>query len=467
MYDRTTSQQTLLSTLTFSSLVFRLLERLALITSRLAKHSGKQAYFFLLSATVYLARLPVMQPRLQPRGKPSVATIVSQAEPVPFAFPLSPLSDAAWFHHNDISSTWPVSPLMDPNNFLSLVDCFPLSPSSVAASDSSAAAAESNSPSPSSTAPSLPLQSPIPSSVLEAAPDALAAQPEFASAATTVEHLRQHRSAEALRRSREKAIVRRLHDLSGTTAGEDEQLSTATPSLAKRCRQKRKRAKLSVLEACAARIERLEELLNASELANRMSEAQLRQMSENIDGLVRRERQSMQWMTNSISLRGSGPLDHRFAYTLMDCRTGRLIDANSVFFTISGYTPSNILQRVLDPVLASPTTTATPVHDLPLVRAKRNSSDGSTPAEQWVPLRPLRQYPGTVQLLQELLTGRRDSYRAPFRSRWLDGNAYETYPTVWLVDVEWVEQADGSKRKRPLTFMCAAPVDDYCKIDED
>ena len=64
-------------------------------------------------------------------------------------------------------------------------------------------------------------------------------------------------------------------------------------------------------------------------------------------------------------------LDERLCYTLVCCRTGRLLDANSNFFTITGCTPSNILQRVLDPIVATEGHAGTPLSDIPLVRGKR------------------------------------------------------------------------------------------------
>ena len=390
------------------------------------------------------------------------------AEIMSYPFPLSsPL--ATWCDPTDRVASWPPWPLLEP---------VPASPrdfyssSSSSAAGSNASAVKLGSPQP--------LEAPIHLSSPSLPPPVIAqldVKPPQARACSTPGsdlQLEQHRSAEAQRRRREKVLLRRLEELSAAEGerGDEQQLTGAastSASTVKQKRQKRKRNKLSVLEASALRIERLERLLNAAELANRMSEAHVQMMSDEISSLVQRERQSMQWLA-SRALRGSAMLDERFAYTLMCCRTGRLLDANSNFFTITGFTPSNILQRVLDPILATPGTPATPLSDIPLVRGKRllsSPSGVSGQEEQWVPLRPPRQYPGSVRLLQELLTGKRDTYSAPFRSRWADGCVYETHPTVWLGDVEWVEEANGDRWRRPLTFVCVAQIEDFCRVDEE
>ena len=257
-----------------------------------------------------------------------------------------------------------------------------------------------------------------------------------------------HRSGEAHRRHKERAALRRLHDMcavEGAAVEGSEQLCHTAAALS-RPGHKRRRHKLSVLEASAARIQRLEELLNASELSNRVSEAQLSTLNDEISGMVRRERRGMQWLDASRALHETALLDDRLSYTLLDCRTGRLLDANSAFFSLTGFTPGGALQRVLDPVLASPDTTATPLSDIPLVRANKTNPthvSSSRGPMQWVPLWPCRQYPGAVRLLHELRTAKRDRYRAPFRTRWLDGQpasitAQHSTPQQYRVCVGWL-----------------------------
>ena len=141
--------------------------------------------------------------------------------------------------------------------------------------------------------------------------------------------------------------------------------------------------------------------------------------------MVVRERQGMQWLDASHSLHGAGLLDDRLAVTLMDCRTGRLLDANGGFFTLTGFTPGGVLQRILDPILASLEDdqlgfdSSTPTSELPLVQDKKSSDEGGL--LRWVPLRPCRQYPRTMQLLGEIVSAQRDDCYAPFRCRFVDG----------------------------------------------
>ena len=268
-----------------------------------------------------------------------------------------------------------------------------------------------------------------------------------------------------------------------------------------------------MLEASAARIERLERLLLMSELANRMSEVQTQRVSEELNAVLEREHRGMQWLDGCRTLRGAGNLDSRFACTLLDCQTGQLLDANAAFFNITRFTPGGVLQRKLDGVPQEPDGQQLRHHngkatlEFPLVRAKRESDDGCSGASgltRWVPLQPVRQYPRTMRLLEEMVKGQVDQFHAPYRCRWLDGQphpsphvshstsehsctasalshafmvwlccyccsgyAYEIQAFVWVADVEWVEEADGSRWKRPLNFGCAASIDDTCRVDEE
>ena len=287
----------------------------------------------------------------------------------------------------------------------------------------------------------------------------------------------QHRITDAHRRRKEKAALRRLEELCAAdsraeVAGEQLATSATTTASLRQRRQKRKR-KLSVLEASAARIERLERLLAESRTVNRMSELHMRLMSEEIGTMVSRERQSLLWMDGSRSLRGSSLLDARFAFTLMQCRTGRLLDANQRFFSLTGYTPGGVMQRILDPVLATLSDGAviddsfTPPKDIVLVRAKRPLDVSSVRAQTaWIPLQPCRQYPRTIQVLQDLFTGGCDSCRGTFRCRFADGGAYEIKAHFWSGEVEWVQEEDGRRWRRPVSLMVAASLDECRAVDE-
>ena len=48
-----------------------------------------------------------------------------------------------------------------------------------------------------------------------------------------------------------------------------------------------------------------------------------------------------------------------------------------------------------------------------------------------------------------------------------DGYAYETNPTVWVSDSEWIEEADGSRWQRPLRFACVAELGDFERVEEE
>ena len=267
------------------------------------------------------------------------------------------------------------------------------------------------------------------------------------------------------RRRMEQAAVRRLEELCGS-----EQLASVAGSSSSQShvgRHKRlKSHKLSVLQKSAARIERLEQLLTSSELSARQSEAQLRVMSEEINSVVLREQQLMQWMDASRTLNDMALLGEHIVITLVESPTCRLLNANQAFFAVTGFTPGAVLSRQLG---------ETPVRvdsgiARPLTKDERSagseSRDGGPDRHsQWIPLRPCRQYPRTVQLLQELLAGERESFSAPHRCRWADGCCYEMQASFWVASAEWVEEADGRRRRRPLTFVIATPIESAFKVE--
>ncbi len=108
----------------------------------------------------------------------------------------------------------------------------------------------------------------------------------------------EHRRCDGARRRRERAALERLEELSMEkrhSAAKQANPSADSLSTAAATRPKRKRYKLSVLEASAARIEWLERLL---EEAGR--DKQL--LCAEVSGMVTRERQSLQWQETHRAL---------------------------------------------------------------------------------------------------------------------------------------------------------------------
>ena len=225
----------------------------------------------------------------------------------------------------------------------------------------------------------------------------------------------EHRRTDAERRQREKSAVRRLDELSAEakeSTQHQQQPSAADSLTAPTARQKRKRDKLSVLEASAARIERLEQLLVKEEQSNQV-------LSAEISNLVARERLSMQWQDASKSLDCAGLLSDRFLNTLFCARSGRLLHANARFFTESGFTPGGVLHRVvnrLDP--SSPTGHKARLADseYPLVRARGRRGSGEL--TEWVTKQMCKQFPATIQLFDDLFSGRRSTINVAIRCLW-------------------------------------------------
>lgn len=389
-----------------------------------------------------------------------------QAELMPLVSPLSPIV-SAWMERGDPATDWPVSPLP----YSAYV--FPRDITSMSTSCASGSEGPIGPPASLVSASSPPPPYSFPHSSWTPAAAAVTAAAITSRLHTSAAHdvIVRHRSAEARRRRRENSALRRLEQLCDAEQGEGvERLPSASAGAPGQ--QRRTRDRQSVLEASAVRIERLEELLNVADLTLRVSEAQVQRLSDEVSGMVQRERQTMQWLEALRPLRGSSLLDSRFASTLMDCHSGRLLDANNAFFSLTGFSPGGVLQRVLDPVLGL-SDTATQLSDVPLVRSRlcRNTdmgaSNGTWSQMQWVPLRPLRQYPATVRAVRELLTAHVDDALVTFRSRWVNGNAYEFQAHVWVADAEWVEEADGSRCRRPMTYATAASIDNFRRLDEE
>lgn len=290
----------------------------------------------------------------------------------------------------------------------------------------------------------------------------------------TESQLAMHRRVDAKRREKQRVALLRLEALCTVPEPIEEtdskqQSSDAAGASSDKSRQnRRKRHKLTVLEASAARIERLERLLQSAEINNRRSEAHIRALSTEVGVLVTRERHRAQWIDSARTLHTSR-MDDRYAFTLIHCRTGRLLEANTAFFTHTGFTPSGVLQRHLHEFGDNSNG-----YDFPLMRDKRRqkrvcAGEGAAVAVQWVPLRPYPQYPSTLQLMGELMTGQRDYLIAPLRCRWADGCGYEVKAHMWIVDKgeEWVCEADGRRWQRPLTLAVASPSDGVISLDDE
>ena len=48
-----------------------------------------------------------------------------------------------------------------------------------------------------------------------------------------------------------------------------------------------------------------------------------------------------------------------------------------------------------------------------------------------------------------------------------DGYVYEVKSQFWVVDAEVLQEDDGSKWRRSLTFMCASTVDEHFRVEEE
>ena len=399
------------------------------------------------------------------------------------AFPLSP-ARVLWLEraHADISLAWPSSPLTPlrrtsplvasaaaSDDFLSdnMSHAPPPPPHSVSSSQpvahrstASASSAASSSCTPSSSRSPSPPSGEVPSS----RPTASACAPSSPTSSDA-----EPRVTDAERRRKEKAAFIVLARLSSED-GASEATRGGVLSAGSTARRRRKRSRLSVLEASAARIHQLERLLNTAELAKHMAEAQVRALSS-----IQRERESAQLLVASNALHATCRLRGRVARTLFDCRSGRLLDASSSFFEVTGFTPSGSLQRVLNPRFVQRLTEddESDACEVALVktRCRRSGSNGRRSADastEWIPIQSCNQYPATLQLMHEFQTGQRDSFTGVFRNRFADGHMYELPEKLcYVVDAELVEEADGRRWRRPLTRACAYALDGCIRVEEE
>ena len=401
---------------------------------------------------------------MQPPAAPStLATVERTAQPV---FPLSPRA-TAWLEYaqSDLDESWPVPPLAPPYTT-------DLSATTTAASAAFILAADSSTTDASATPRSAswpqPYLSVAPYFIPQLTSSHLASAPAPLSSAVGATNqpfggylsaeLIAHRQSDTERRRRETAALSRLDELTPSNEGHGESAASGAAT----GRHKRKREKLSVLEAGVARIERLERLLSETESANRL-------LSEAVSDAVARERRSVQYMDASRALRSAGLLSNRLANALMECCSGRLLDASSGYFDLTGFTPGSVLRKVAscaDPALRGGEALQPPTSEYPLI-ARRKGCESDSERIEWKPLQPARQYPRTLKLLRELLAGERSTFRAASRQRWADGYVYEVQSNYWVVDWQLVQEEDGRRWRRPLTFGCASSMDEHFRVGEE
>ena len=278
-----------------------------------------------------------------------------------------------------------------------------------------------------------------------------------------------HRRVDLQRRQREKVALLRLDELlAGGATDESLAADGGSAEVSGKAKRRKRRQKLSVLDASAARIQRLERQLRMAKQDNRM-------LSEEISTMAARERLCVQWMDASKSLHSGGLIHDRLVRTLIDCGSGRLLHANGAFFDFTGFTPGGALQRVMnriDPRTSTGERQQLPDSEYPLVRARRSRTNddgqsGEAESTEWTPQQACKQYPRSVRLMQELMSGQRDDFKAPFRCRWADGCVYEFNGNFWVADWEWVREADGSRSRRPVRFCISAFWGDWFQVDED
>ena len=279
-----------------------------------------------------------------------------------------------------------------------------------------------------------------------------------------------HRRVDLQRRQRERVALRRLDELLASEGdGVDEPPSADGDSAGAsgKGNKRRRRQKLCVLDASAARIQRLERQLS-------MARQDVRLLTQEVNNMTAREQLCVQWMDASRALHGGVLLHDRMVNFLLDCRSGRLLDASSSFFDFTGFTPGGVLQRVLNRLDATSSTGASwqiPECEYPLVRARRCGMSGAEQPDEdepteWVAMPSCRQYPHTLRLIDEFHSGKRDNFRAQVRVRWASGDMYEVQLTSWVADWEYVEEADGRRWQRPVTCVSAYSMDNHVYVDE-
>ena len=272
---------------------------------------------------------------------------------------------------------------------------------------------------------------------------------------------RSHSAIDALRRQREAAIVHRLEELT-----EREEGGEKGGRVGQGGRVRSKREKLQVLQSSVERIEalaqmvdtltkaanakdeRVQRLLHHVQTATRCPAAQQRgrRSSSPLSLLPRGVASLLTFLDGQHSLYSSFIAQGRLSMLVLEVHTGRVVDANALFYELSGWDRREVIDSLLgtekrhlvqwqegqlipdfsdEERKLRPLVRRRPWHgdSQPIVvrlqlEQAEDAGDDEVEGEEveLIPCPRPKQYPGSLLLTKELMEGKRTSFRAPWRS---------------------------------------------------
>ena len=178
----------------------------------------------------------------------------------------------------------------------------------------------------------------------------------------------------------------------------------------------------------------------------------------------------------SRSLYSQALLQARVALLIVDVNSGLGLDANEAYVTFSGFSRPVLQQRQLvaqhssvvgwepitDPADVPSSIRRRGGKRLRLGHSKPKSVDAIfTPAAVTV---GLQQYPQTLQLLQDLYTGKRIMINAVWRCPHSDGSVWENSHTSWIAKTDADVNQAGEPSVRPKHIVFASSYEEATKL---
>ena len=94
-----------------------------------------------------------------------------------------------------------------------------------------------------------------------------------------------------------------------------------------------------------------------------------------------------------------------------------------------------------------------------------SEEDEDSGPPELIPCPRVRQYPGSLALLKEVVEGKRSSFQAPWRCVWEDGHCYENSHVTWVAVGEAVQEANGRTWQKPVRVMVSIPAESSRRVD--
>ena len=334
----------------------------------------------------------------------------------------------------------------------------------------------------------------VAAAVISAAPAAVESSLDVRHVGRAARRRGTHRLVDERRRREEGLVLQRLAELTSSGERQDDGSRGRTATKALKAR------KLAVLQASAERIEELQRLCGLllaartpeDTAAMPISSATKRRLINDsrcassdeddstvsncptahsiftLSDCVNSALDDLSSLDARLTLRRSRELRDCFNQVLIDVSTGCVLEVNSHFQRMTGWSRADMLGRSAGTVEMS--ATQQPKHDEMATGHAQPLAFRSLPLDaqrRWVNSpRPLQQYPSALQGRLELWMGLRRSWHDHWRVRFADGHAYEIKMLMALHSYDEEQLHDGLVRIKPLRVRIVSGYEAPVKLHD-